>query len=75
VAAIQNTTIAEAVESVWLALESGLLRFANSDDHFWIEPCGSDPAERRTAITRTRAMLRCRKPAAPAALSTRLGDN
>jgi hypothetical protein len=66
VATVQNVTITQAIESVWLALESGLLRFANSDDHFWIEPCGSEPAERRAARKATLRLIKCRKLMAPA---------
>ena len=44
IAIAQGVPIEEAVEAVWDSLEAGLLRFAISDEHFWIEPCGATPA-------------------------------
>lgn len=51
----------EAVEAVWESLEAGLLRFANSDEHFWIEPCGTTAGERRAARKVTRELIKNRK--------------
>jgi hypothetical protein len=65
IATLQNIAMAAAVETVWEALESGLLQFASSDEHLWIESCGSDLAERREAVKQTRAMLRCRRALTP----------
>jgi hypothetical protein len=59
----QGISIADAVEAVWDQLEMGLLRFANSDERFWIEPCSAAPGERRAARKATQEMIKCRRVA------------